>query len=219
MLFRKQIAVGAFLLSAALGGAEIVRERAIEQEERELMPFSYGQGFGYSSRSNRFISPRTRGREQGSAYLRSSGPYGDLFGAYNPPEEESSPSPSPSTKSSKNTKKGKGYKRYKAAKYEAPEEPDVTGRSYLGSMHWQRVPGQPLFVSTGKVPIIVLDNQVIPIFDENGEIILVDEGGNEIIIDIDEDGVPVLETSAPTVSPTEAPTDSETDTDAPTEAA
>ena len=206
MLFRTQIAVGAFLLSAALGGAEIVGEQALEQEERELMPFGYGQGFGYTTRSNRFSSPRTRGREQGSAYMRPN-PYKSIFNAYNPSEEESSPS----TKSSKrgSTRVNKAYKTTKRGG--VPAEPaeldeDVVpsrGRSYLGSMHWQRVPGQPIFVSTTDVPIIVLDEQPTVVIDDNGETILVDSDGNEIIISVDENGDPIVETSAPTDSPTE----------------
>jgi len=235
MLFKSQFAVGAFLLSVALGGAEIVNEgrnlrgeSAAEQDERELMPWGYGQGYGYTTNSNRYTAPRTRGQVQGSAYLRPN-PYNSLFNAYNPhddghgapPASKSAKGPKSVTpRAPKGTKTGKApgtgavyAKSAKAAKYVStpPAAPGVNnvatrpnrGSSYLNTMHWQRVPGQPIFVSATDVPIIIIDQQPEVVIDDEGNTILTDADGNEITVTINADGSPELtiETPAPTAAP------------------
>lgn len=202
MIFRIQSIVGAAMLfQIALGGA-------VEDEipERELMPyhFGHGQGYGFTSGSNRYSSPRARGEVQGSNYLR---PYDiGAFQAYNPENFE----PPHSSKSQKGgirapktgkspgaprAKVNKGYKGSRGTHDDADHDPLVRparGRSYLNAMHWERVPGQPIFVSQTDVPIIILDAQPEVVIDNAGNTILTDADGNEILITVDETGTPTV---------------------------
>lgn len=217
MIFRIQSIIGAAMLfqTLALGGAKEVEDEA---PERELMPFhyGYGDGYGYTTGNNRYSSARARGDVQGSAFLR---PY-DIghFQAYNPERNM----PRPSTKSRKGgrvgnkamkmgkskyydhdddhdsvmSKASKGGKAFKASNGHAAEHDPLVrparGRSYLNSMHWERIPGQPIFVSNTDVPIIVLDEQPTVVVDSEGNTILTDTEGNEILITVDEQGNPTV---------------------------
>lgn len=218
MIFRAQYVVGALLLSIALTSASDVKEEQNEQDRRELAPYArYNQGYGYPSQNNRFSLPRTRGQEQGSAYLiptRSS-----MFNqrAQAPPGQRVQ---APKSSKGQYPKAQKVEKSYKTAKHNnefynksakntkyGRTAPATTnngndsivrpnrGRSYLNSMHWRRVPGQPIFVSNTDVPIIILDKQPIIVEDVvNGGFILEDEDGNEISVTTDEFGDPVVQT-------------------------
>jgi len=215
MIFRAQYVVGALLLSIALTSASDVKEEQNEQDRRELAPYSrYNQGLGFPSQNNRFSLPRTRGQEQGSAYLKPT--RGAIFNQRTqaPPGQRAQ---APKSSKGQNPKAPKVEKAYKNAKHNnefynksakttkyggrtAPATANRNnivarpnrGRSYLNSMHWQRIPGQPIFVSSTDVPIIILDKQ--PNFkadgDNPGEFILVDEDGNEIIVTTDLFGEP-----------------------------
>lgn len=205
MIFRIQSIIGAIMLSQiALGGA-------VEDEtpERKLMPyhFGYGQGYGFASGNNRFSSPRARGEVQGSNYLR---PYDiGAFQAYNP-ENVAAPHSSksrkggggglraPKTGKSPSVPRAKANKSYKGSRgthEDADHDPLVRparGRSYLNAMHWERIPGQPIFVSQNDVPIIILDAQPQVVIDNQGNTILTDADGNEILVTVDENGNPTV---------------------------
>lgn len=231
MIFRTQLAVGAILFAQCItlgsnvvganDDAQSLRRRTSEQEDipesgdRELAPLNYGQGFGYSTNSNRFSSPRVRGQGQGSQLLRPYAPSRNVPFAPNRMPQKAVKA-AKGGKSEKKDKAGsvKTGKNFKAAKYNAnpihsgnarlPQR----GSSYLNSMNWQRVPGQPIFVSQTDLPIIIIDGQPTLVLDEDGNVILVDENGNEIVITIDADGNPIAETIEGTL-------DSEDDTDQP----
>uniref|UniRef100_A0A7S0UI93 Uncharacterized protein n=1 Tax=Pseudo-nitzschia delicatissima TaxID=44447 RepID=A0A7S0UI93_9STRA len=200
MIFRIQSIVGAAMLfQIALGGA-------VEDEipERELMPYhsGHGQGYGYASGNNRYSSPRARGDVQGSNRLR---PYDiGAFQAYNPENVAHHSSKSRkgggyNTKTGKSpsvprAKINKGYKgSVRGTHDDADHDPLVRPAQrggYLNAMHWERVPGQPIFVSQNDVPIIILDAQPEVVIDNNGNTILTDADGNEILITVDETGNP-----------------------------
>jgi hypothetical protein len=215
MIFRAQYVVGALLLSIALTSASDVKEEQNEQDRRELAPYArYNQGRGYPSQNNRFSLPRTRGEVQGSAYLKPTRE--SIFNqrAQAPPDQRAQ---APKSSKGQNPKAPKVEKAYKNAKHNnefynksakstkygrtAPTTDNNRnnivarpnrGRSYLNTMHWRRIPGQPIFVSSTDVPIIILDRQPNLVADGD-EFILVDEDGNEISVTTDEFGEPVVE--------------------------
>lgn len=190
------------LFQTALGGA-------VEDEipERELMPFhyGYGEGYDYTTPNNRYTRPRTNGDVQGSLFLR---PYAiGHFEAYDPDRDHHDDYSGKSSKSyirggraprpTKATKGRTGRARaYKGGKAESaghdPRARPARGRSYLNAMHWERIPGQPIFVSNTDVPIIVLDEQPTVVLDNEGNTILTDSEGNEIIVSVDETGTPTV---------------------------
>jgi len=112
-------------------------------------------------------------------------------------------------------------------------------KSFAGSMNWQRIPGQPLFVSRRDIPVIVLTEPYNTATDKDGNTVLVSPNGQVIVIkfdpttgnwivqsedkenilQFDEDGEvlvdPVGNKAEPTVSP--APSDSPEPTIAPTD--
>jgi len=213
MIFRIQNIVGALMLVQTLA-----LQGAVEDEipERELAPFhyGYGDGYGFTTPNNRLTRPRVRGDEQGSLFMR---PYSiGNFEAYNPDHDHDSHSTKSTkgasrgdtrpTKAAKATKGGKGVgpangpghftKGGKAERgHVAEHNPMVRparGRSYLNAMHWERIPGQPIFVSNTDVPIIVLDEQPTVVVDGAGNTILTDSEGNEIIVSVDETGTPTV---------------------------
>ena len=93
-------------------------------------------------------------------------------------------------------------------------------------MQWQRVPGQPIFVSNTETSILILDEEPTIEYDGFGNPILVDSNGLEIVVTVDAEGNPSVDviggptTSAPTAASTEAPTVTQapTTTEAPTAA-
>jgi len=112
---------------------------------------------------------------------------------------------------------GKGAK--KSAKYDTSGSSSRTAPirgSYLNAMNWERVPGQPIFVSEAELPIILLDEEPVVLIDEDGNPILTDGKGNEIVVTTNEEGEQVVDIIIePSAAPsTPAPTES---TDSPTE--
>jgi hypothetical protein len=215
MIFRTQLAVGAILFAQCItlgsnvvganDDAENLRRRTSEQHDipesgdRELAPLQpprFGQGNGYLSNSNnRFSSPRIRGQGPGSQLLRPYAPTRNV--PFAPNRIDTLPQ-----KATKATKGGKAEKADKAGsvkigknlKSAKSNSLPQRSSSYLNSMNWQRVPGQPIFVSQTDIPILILDEQPILVLDEYGNFILVDENGNEIVITIGADGNPIAET-------------------------
>lgn len=214
MIFRTQLAVGAILFAQCItlgsnvvganDDAENLRRRTSEQDDipesvdRELAPLEtrrFGQGYGYSTNSNRFSSPRIRGQGPGSQLLRPYSPTRNV--PFAPNKIDTLPQ-----KATKATKGGKAEKADKAGsvkigknlKSAKSNSLPQRSSSYLNSMNWQRVPGQPIFVSQTDIPILILDERPILVLDEYGNFILVDENGNEIVITIGADGNPIAET-------------------------
>lgn len=255
MISRTQFAAGAilFLQSLALGSnivyAEIDDSRSLrgqQQDDRDLAPYGYGRGFSYTTNSNRYSYARTRDGSLGSQVLRPYSPSGTV--AYQrpgrlvtqPPVVQ--PSPGGGKAGGKAGKASKGFQ-------PVPTQPTNPGngggnvggggsRSFAGSMSWERIPGQPLFVSRKDFPVIVLTEPYETATDAQGNTVLVSPDGKVIVIkfdprtgnwivqsedkqnilSFDERGGVVVDPAGnrpePTVSP--APTDSPEPTIAPT---
>ena len=193
MLFRTQFAIGAILFFQSIafgsnfaqaneiddkrnlrGGDLAGEDKLSQQEHRELRPYGYGNGFGYTTNNNRYSTPRVAG--SGSQRLR----------PYRP-----APVRAVSPFAGKAAKSEKYYKSYKAYKGQRPQplQPTPQRGTYLNSMHWQRVPGQPMFVSNNELPtVFILDAPPTFIADADGNEILVDGDGNEIVVEENEDG-------------------------------
>ena len=219
MKFSSKFAVAAILFaqSATLGSnfveanddAANLRGGSAENEisengERELTPFGWGNGFGYSTNNNRFSVSRTRGgRIQGHQRLRPvrNGPFQPYMSGGGILAGKSAKGKSTKYYNGKASKAtGPAVVRNKAAKYDKSFKSTKTSYtsphrgSYINAMQWQRVPGQPIFVSQTETPIVVFETEPNIAFDGDGNPVLVDENGNEIIINVDENGNQVVET-------------------------
>lgn len=228
MFFRSPLAVGAILFLAGLNhvGANETDEsrnlRGSDENElpdtmnRYLTPFGFGQGYGYTTNNNRFSTQRVRG--PGSQRLRpvAPAPVRAYMGPATPPKTgKATKGVGKKIKSIKNKIKsvkgnfgGKGKGAKKSAKYDtsgsSSRAAPIRG-SYLNAMNWERVPGQPIFVSDSELPIILLDEEPVVVIDEDGNTILTDGQGNEIVVTTNEEGQQVVDIIiAPSASPTEA---------------
>ena len=223
MIFRIQFVAGAILLfqGVALGlddkqnlrgrTSEDANEEQIDEhdhDQRRLIPL----GYGYTS--NNIRHSRARGNNGVGSLLgmkpyAPNGTYQQYLQQQQQQQQQQRQPPPPQpyyrpqtqfkhTKSAKSTKTSKLAKGRNQAPLAQPSKyTDRFNRpqrsSYLNAMHWQRIPGQPLFVSTTDVPIIVLDQPPNVITDNDGNIILVDGNGDEIIVKVDENGNQVVE--------------------------
>lgn len=191
-----------------LRGRDFEKEDELpNQEDRELRPFSYGagRGFGFTTRNNRFTVPRVAGdgtqrlRPYAPKQVRPYGPNRRPNNVFVPPE----PQPQPPIRTSKSSKGKNDKGRGKAGKanrqyYGNRVRPQKVanngvqpnrGGGYINSMNWQRVPGQPIFVSNNELPtVLILDEPPSLVVDTQGNNILVDSDGNEIVVEEDEDG-------------------------------
>lgn len=174
-------------------------------ENRELRPYGFGRngrGFGFTTNNNRFSVPRVAGngsqrlRPYAPQPLKPYAPNRGKIGNVPPPPRQ------PAMSKGKGTKKHSYYyytKSHKAHRTNRPRQqvsaqnggrqPQRGRGGYLNSMNWQRVPGQPLFVSNTELPtVLILDEPPTLVVDNFGNNILVDGDGNEIVIGEDEDG-------------------------------
>lgn len=227
MISRTQFAAGAilFLQSIALGsnivGAEIDDARKLrgatsdEQGDRDLAPFGFGQGYGYTTNSNRQSYARTRDGSLGSQVLRPYSP--PRTQAYQRPGRDVPPPPPverppPMGGGGGKSKAGKATKGFQPAR-PRPTNPggignmspgvgmggvmgggmsggmsggsNGGGRGFASSMNWQRIPNQPLFVSNRDIPVIVLTEPYETATDRDGNTVLVDPNGNVLVIKFD----------------------------------
>jgi len=232
MIFQSKFAVGAFLiaLGSTVVGAndeqnnlrgglseqqELPEAGDEDHEDRELAPFNNGNGFGFTTNNNRFTNQRTRGKTQGTNFLR---PYTPARVALPPAGVVRSPQmvagpkvagpkvgksfkaggtgPAKVGKAGNGTpgKVGKSFKGFQPMPPPVAPLPSQaqSQRGFLNQMNWQRVPGQPIFVSQTNTPIVILDEQPQIFVDESGNTILLDTAGNEIIIALDQNGNPVI---------------------------
>jgi len=242
MILRTQLAIGAILFVQGITfGSNFAEANDIddtrnlrgselpEQDDRELRPYHFGQGFGLTGNDHRYTSPRLAGME--SQRLR---PYAPRKALPPPPPKTVKQRPPPPPKTAKMKKTGKtekyftqkvgkvggnvGGKGKKSEKFVnrrpggalvGPNNRAQPHRgSYLNTMNWQRVPGQPIFVSATNLPtVLILDEPPIVVTDELGNNILVDADGNEIVIETDPEGNLVVSvvvganTAAPTPTP------------------